>query len=757
MNRPSVGLFVCCTFWLTSVPLRAEPTLTRCIPSAVVPGTTTLVELHGDRLTQPLKVWTSFPGKIEIKSVEAKKAIAAITVEPGVSTGPGGLMVATQEGACEPICLLIDDLPTIQDNDANHSIGTAQEVLALSAVDGVSNGSTYDYYQFSVAAGQRVAVDVLAQRIDSTFDPVVRLLDPTGKELLIADDDVALGADCRFSRTFSEAGKYVIEVRDNKYAAGGKYRLRIGDFPLVTAPLPLAGRIAETRIYGFAGPDAKAASSTMVVLPNNPLTRFLNVSTRISGGKSTSWAELMVGTLSQSIESEPNNEPQQATKVVIPCGISGQLQVANDRDIFEFVAAKGQAIRCSAATISLGSPTMLVMRMLDAKGQKLIETPVNDSDEWSFDFTFPSDGTYRLEVQDLLNRGGQEHVYHVSIAPAGSFELAIKNDKAARDRFPLEPSKGACAVDLTVDRFGYDGPIEVSLIGVPPGLRLHDPLIPAKAKEAKLFILADSTWPADAIAAANILGRATGDTRFETVARSTALLRTRAPHTLIPPFWREGLLNLAGVPAAEPFFAMKGPESGFFAKSLGQAVIGLTVDRKVADFKDPVVIVPEPLPTGFSASVKVDKEQYTVTVAGPKNSPVESLALNLKVFGTFKNRGRMESLTIPVKAIDPVSITAEVVGNLVAGKSQKVKVKVVRQGDDPQPLTLKWKSLPSGISSDEAITIPADKSEIEIELRASADIKAGVSEGILLEATHKFKGQDLTTNSAPLKLEIIAS
>ncbi len=756
MKHQKIGFLVACALGLLTRPLLAEPVLNRCIPSAVVPGATTTVELQGDRLSQPLKIWTSFPAKIEVKTVEAKKAVITVTPEASVSAGPGGILVGTKEGTCEPISLLVDDLPTVQDNGANHSLEKAQEITPLCAIDGISNGATFDYYRFAVTAGQRLAVDVLARRIDSTFDPVVRLLDAMGKELLLVDDDVALGADCRFSYNFRTAGTYIVEVRDNKYAAGGRYRLRIGDFPLVNAPLPLAGRIAETRIFSFAGPDAKDATSTMVVLPNNPLARFLNVSTKMNGGKSSSWAELVVGTLTQAVESEPNNESQQATKVVIPCGLSGQLQVAGDKDTYEFVAAKGQAVRCAGATISLGSPTLLVMRMLDASGKKLAETPVNDADEWSFDYTFPADGTYRLQVEDLLQRGGQDHVYHVTVAPAGSFDLSIKNDKAARDRFAMESGKGACAIDLTVDRFGYDGPIELSLIGAPAGLRLHNSTIPAKAKEFKLYLVADEKWPVDAVVAANILGRATGSTHFETVAKSTALLRARSPHSVVPPFWREGLVNLAGVAPADPFFAMKLPEAGYFAKQLGQAVVTLSLERKNADFKDPVTILPGQLPAGFSASVKADKDQYTITLTGPKNISGDGLAIPLDVFGNFKNRGRMESISVPVKFIEPLTITTEASGTLVVGGAQKFKVRVARIGDDPQPITLKWKSLPPGVTVGDAITVAADKSEIEIELRAASDAKPGVSEGVLIEASTKFKGQDLTTVGAPLKLEVKA-
>ncbi|MEZ6113266.1 MAG: PPC domain-containing protein [Pirellulaceae bacterium] len=745
---------VCIAIAFASVG-RAAPTLSHASPAAVEPGKTTQVVLHGDQFAQPLQVWTSFPAQVEIVSVEPKQATIKVTTAADVPIGPGGLLVANSTGNTEPIALVVDDLPSVADNGANHSPAAAQEIPALCAVDGVSNGASFDHYRFAAAAGQRIAVDVLARRIHSGFDPFVRLLDEAGNELLAVDDDPANGPDCRFSYTFAAAGNYVLELRDSKYSAGGRYRLRIGDFPLATTPMPLVARIGETRSFTFSGPDAAEAISSIVSLPNDPLLAATRVSAKRPGGQSSDWAELGLSEWTQTIESEPNNDLTAANRVAWPCGISGRLESPGDVDHYEFVAAKGQVARIAGATRSLGSPTLLVMRLFNEAGGKVVETPVNDADEWSFDVTFPADGVYRLQVEDLLHRGDAEQSYHVSIAPSGTFGLTIKNDKATRDRFQVQPAAGACPVDLQIARFGYDGPIKLSLSSGPAGLRLINDMIPAGAKDHRLFVAADGGWSPDVLRVVRVIGQAVENPRNFAVARSADLLRTRTPFVTDPANWRDGLVAISGAAAGDAFFGFKPPEKPvYFARPIGETAVALTLERKNAEFKDAVTVLPESLPAGFSAAVKADKDQYTFTITGPKDAAAAMLAGRFQVFGELKSLGRFESFELPWQVIDPLTIQIEAAGPLVAGQSQKVKIRLTRAGDDPQPVTLKWTKLPAGVTGDESMMIAADQSELEVELRAAAEAAAVMFEELTVEAASKFQGKDFTASSQPGKLEV---
>ena len=57
----------------------------------------------------------------------------------------------------------------------------------------------------------------------------------------VAFNDDAVGADSRLAWRCEKEGEYLVELRDVTYRGGNAfgYRLRVGDFPMVSAPYPL--------------------------------------------------------------------------------------------------------------------------------------------------------------------------------------------------------------------------------------------------------------------------------------------------------------------------------------------------------------------------------------------------------------------------------------------------------------------------------------------------------------------------------------
>ncbi|MEZ6078819.1 MAG: hypothetical protein R3C56_25035 [Pirellulaceae bacterium] len=63
--------------------------------------------------------------------------------------------------------------------------------------------------------------------------------------------------------------------------------------------------------------------------------------------------------------------------------------------------------------------------MFTAADALIAETKVSEVDEWSLDAVLPEDGEVRLQVTDLLQRGGAKYTYALEIAPASTFAVAI--------------------------------------------------------------------------------------------------------------------------------------------------------------------------------------------------------------------------------------------------------------------------------------------------------------------------------------------
>ena len=240
---------------LAASALAAPPFIERTAPYAVAPGQSVDVTLFGKNLQGATMLWTSFdasaeltPG-IEKNGTESGKVTFRITVPKETPMGVGGIRVATSEGVSSLALLMIDALPTVSQDPRNRNAQNAQSVQPPVAIDGACAGKSFDYYRFSANEGERVSIEVFAQRLGTQLDAVVRLLDSNGRELAYSDDELGTQSDSRLSYVFKNTGQYTLQLRDINYGGGAahRYRLRIGDFPLVTVPYPMGSQLGESR------------------------------------------------------------------------------------------------------------------------------------------------------------------------------------------------------------------------------------------------------------------------------------------------------------------------------------------------------------------------------------------------------------------------------------------------------------------------------------------------------------------------------
>ena len=122
------------------------------------------------------------------------------------------MRVVTDKGVSPLRFLLVDDLPTVASVGNNTTLATAQPVSAPTAVDGAVPNQGWQYFKFPAQAGQRISIEVLARRIGSTLDPMIRILDSKGRELAFNDDTPGLSSDSSVVHTFKDAGEYIVEI-----------------------------------------------------------------------------------------------------------------------------------------------------------------------------------------------------------------------------------------------------------------------------------------------------------------------------------------------------------------------------------------------------------------------------------------------------------------------------------------------------------------------------------------------------------------
>lgn len=111
-------------------------------------------------------------------------------------------------------------------------------------------------------------------------------------------------------------------------------------------------------------------------------------------------------------------------------------------------------------------------------------------------FTAPADGDYLVRIQDVRGLTGDDFVYRLSIrTPKPSWTLSVS------PRNPNVPAGGRIPVTVTAMRFDdFDGPIEVMVKDLPPGLRAtRGTILPGDTRTTLLLSADEDAHPAGAV------------------------------------------------------------------------------------------------------------------------------------------------------------------------------------------------------------------------------------------------------------------
>jgi len=186
-------------------------------------------------------------------------------------------LVADRNGlVSNPVPFASDDLAETAEREPNNTLTNAQRITLPVVINGrVDRPDDRDVFEFQGPSNRTVVVEVLARRLDSPLDSVVRVTDAAGNVLAVNDDheDLAAGynthhADSWLMARLPSQGKFFVHVADTARKGGPDYgyRLRVSaprpDFELRVTPSSLALRRNSTttitvyaqRKDGFTGP-----------------------------------------------------------------------------------------------------------------------------------------------------------------------------------------------------------------------------------------------------------------------------------------------------------------------------------------------------------------------------------------------------------------------------------------------------------------------------------------------------------------------
>ena len=748
----------------------AEPQITGMSPGAAKPGEAVDVTITGKELAGASQLWTSFPAEVSLapdvkdNGTLADRVVFRVKATDPNLVGVHGVRVVSPNGISPLSFFVVDDLPSLAQTGGNKTPDAAQPISMPVAVDGRVDNLSLNYYRFSADAGQRVSIEVLARRMGSALDPMIRLFKADGQELAYNDDAPGLLGDARLCHTFAEAGDYILEVRDIRFQGGANhvYRLRIGNFPCINVPYPLGVQRGKELALAFAGPDLADVEPLKLNVPSSPELKWLTVGAQRAGVSASGFATVSVGDREEYLETEPNNTPEQVQRTNLEANFNGRLQEAGDVDRFTFPAKKGQKFTFTAVTRSQGSPADLVLKLFDASGKKIAEADDAQAEDAVVNATFPADGDFTLAVEDLHGRGGPEFAYRIAVnETTAGFGL-----DALADGINV-PQGGTSMIQIVARRTGYNGPIAIRAEGLPEGVSVSPIVIGEGQKGVNLCLTSTAGAKTGALHNLKIIGEAEiGGKKVADTADLGAALKAKTNQMPYPP---ANLLNAMalGVSPAGPFSLRVEPAEVTFGKELSATFKVIATRQK--DYSEAITLAvptindgsPKPvpgLPSNVTAALKpipAGQNEIEITLAANDKAPEGGFAIVLD--GSLKKgnatiKQPAPALLMKLQKAMSVSIEPNPVALKPEGK-QKIKITVARNPALMGEVEITFKNLPAGVAAPNA-KIPADQNSVEIELTAAQDAKPASAKNVTAEAKLALNNKNFTASSPAVTVTI---
>src|SRR5436190_4499115 len=474
----------------------AAPTLDHFYPVAVQIGTTNAVTAIGKFDPWPPKVWVDAPGILFHPETNAGKFAVEITTN--ATAGPHLVRLFNEHGASKPRFLAIAGEPQAAEQEPNDDFKKPQAVdhLPVSLNGRLDKSGDVDSFAVALEAGQTLIASVEAYTLASPMDAVLRLIDSRGVQLALNDDD-GRTLDPLLAWKADSTGNYILQVyafaypavSDVKFTGGNAcvYRLHLSRGRYLHHALPLGvqrGVRTRLRLFGWnmgSSPEA-AFEFDGTGLPVD--TRHVEFATT----EFENSLPLPVGDGPEMMDREANNSTNEKTHLDVPSAVTGCIDKAGDEDRFTFAAKKDEKFLLEVQSASFGFPVDPRLKVEDAKGKELARKDDRVNADPSLEWIAPEDGTFFAVVGNVLNRGGPDCLYRLSIRRAVPGLKAVSIENA----FAIEPGKTNDIKITATRQHGLQSKLALSVKGLPEGLTAEPIDITEKSGEVILKLVASA-------------------------------------------------------------------------------------------------------------------------------------------------------------------------------------------------------------------------------------------------------------------------
>ena len=365
------------------------------------------------------------PSTVDLGPLPARnQVVIEVDIDAEAPVGPVAFRVLTPLGTSPAGTLLVEPYyGESPDREPNDSLDNAFETYLPTVLAGaIAKAGDVDHYQIKVRAGEELVFDNGGAMLGSALTPVVAILAADGTVLQEYGKDGGRSAQT-FAHKFAAAGVHYVRVTDYLQTGGARhfYRIKVGQFPVVSMVYPLGVRDGEPRKMQVRGFGLGASEVTVKGVREADDTASVRPET--ANGAAFNVVKLAVSGDAE-VEASGRNVSTATAQVLTawPVAVNGWLEQDH---YFRFAARKGQALVLEVQAQRFGSDVDSVLEVLDGQGkpvEQAVLRPVWETTATLRDHDSVSRGIRvqswnALKVGDWVQVGGE--VIRVEAMPKG--------------------------------------------------------------------------------------------------------------------------------------------------------------------------------------------------------------------------------------------------------------------------------------------------------------------------------------------------
>jgi hypothetical protein len=750
--------------------LIAAPVINKLTPTGLQAGQDVILTIDGTDLLPNPRLIASFP--IETQEIQENPAANRITLKlkipADVDTGIHTIRIASDGGSSNSLAIAVDRLP-------QQPFGEKISALPM-AVNGQLAGETILKTEFAGKQGMKIVVDVEARRLGSMMRPVIRLIDSRGTQLAWSPPRTALQGDARCETTLPSDGNYTIQIHDLLYKGPqpGYFRLKVGELQYADRAHPIGvqrGQSATVQPVSTNLPEGPGMKITGEHLSGQALA--IGTSGLFGGTR----PRVVLSTHAEVIEVPGNTDSLQDIPAA-PVAINGQIYQAGQVDRYRLAVKPGSTLRFDVLAHRYGSAIDGILTILDEQGKQLARNDDRGGNsDPGMDLKIPGNLNHVVvQLQNLNGSGSPGHVYRIAVEDLGQPDFTIT---APANRLSV-PIGATASIKVQVARRGYNGPIQLSIPGLPEGITLSGTTIPAGTNVGLVGITAAA---GDLhLLDVQLLG-SSEDSELTRYARSAVTAASR-----IQPWLRDSLA--VSVTETSPITASWTDDAngsilqGSFYSLPVQVARGDGVAGNIRFRLETTQVIPKKKVKKDKKDVMVDDLDRALRLEQPPmlDAATNQAALQLWVpvdlgirswdlsvvaeLLSADNKTVVTSVVTPVKTLlarvpMKIALTSEATIEARAGDGETGHLKgtIQREAGYAMPVSVTLRGLPKGYPAP-TVEVAGDVSEFDLEVRFPDGTTPAELKNIQLVGTVKPdpKKQEImfSSNTIPVTIKVVA-